>query len=256
MSNEITEVAKASQEMAKTASSAIEASSKLGAFLARILGEPIEGTIGILTDKIRFARWERQLRLFDRFEQIMRERGLSANWRPVPPKLAFPIVENASLENDDTLQDLWAQLLASAVNPKFEGEVRTAYVDIIKQLEAVDAHILHKAYSLYREETSPSPQIVQSRSHNRWRSPLFVPINARYLHVPAGLSRRSHETSIDNLFRLRCLSFFISNVGVTGVENGALASKTLSTLHEHDWVCITALGISFVEACMPESPQL
>ncbi|MCI5211443.1 MAG: hypothetical protein D3910_22270, partial [Candidatus Electrothrix sp. ATG2] len=39
------------------------------------------------------------------------ERKIGNNHRTVPPKIAFPVIENASLKEDDFLQDLWANLL-------------------------------------------------------------------------------------------------------------------------------------------------
>jgi hypothetical protein len=105
----------------------------------------------ILNDRLQFMRWERKLRLAERGRELLRERGIEGPLRPVPYKLALPIIEHASLEDNDELQDLWANLLTSAVDPKFEGLIRSAYVDIIKQLEVVDVHILDAVYERYRQ---------------------------------------------------------------------------------------------------------
>lgn len=73
MSQEISESAKAIQEVAKTTRTGIEATTKLGGFIAKVINELIEHVIGILSDRLRFMRWERQLRLRDRvIEKIRR----------------------------------------------------------------------------------------------------------------------------------------------------------------------------------------
>src|SRR6266566_1420752 len=142
MPDEITESAKAVQETAKTVRTGLEATQQLGRFVSRITTEPLETVMGILSDKLQFMRWERKLRLAKRGREILNQRGIQGSLRPIPYKLALPIVEHASLEDNDELQDLWANLLASAVDPKFEGLIRSAYIDIIRQLEVVDVHLL------------------------------------------------------------------------------------------------------------------
>lgn len=82
------------------------------------------------------------MRLTDRFNQIMAERGLSLKRNPVPAKLALPIIENATLEQNDELQDLWTHLLVSAVRADTDRTTRNAFVDVAKQLEPADARFL------------------------------------------------------------------------------------------------------------------
>ena|ERR1041385_7520473 len=105
MKNEIEETAKAVQEVAKTTKTGIEATRQVGAFVSRIINEPLEAVVGMFTDKLQFMRAERQLRLVERWPQILRERKIEGALRIVPPKFALPIIENASLEEDDELQD-------------------------------------------------------------------------------------------------------------------------------------------------------
>lgn len=227
MLDEITEAAKAVQETAKTARSGIEATQALGRFVSRITTEPLETVMGILNDKLQFVRWERKLRLAERGREILDQRGIQGPLRPIPYKLALPIIENASLEDNDELQDLWANLLASAVDPQFEGPIRTAYVDIIKQLEVVDVHILNEAYESYknwlegmlRKETVPS---------NRYYLPSGNSIKKDVIIERLAISPYVYENSIDNLVRVRCLGLYLA-------YNGTLF--------------ITSLGVSFVEAC-------
>lgn len=133
MNNEIEESAKAVQEAAKATRTGIEATQQLGGYVSRIINEPVEAVVGMLGDRLKFMRAERQLRLADRWREILNERNIQGTLRVVPPKLALPIIENASLEEDDELQDLWANLLASAVDPNYNGKIRSAYIDIVRQ---------------------------------------------------------------------------------------------------------------------------
>ena len=153
MNEEIIETAKATQEVAKTTTKAIEAVNKVGSFLSKALGEPIEEAIGMIGDKLKFMRWERQIRLIDKVEEISQNRKIIGKEIPIPPKLFIPIMENASLEDNNTLQDIWARLIVSSQDEKTSKNVRVAYIDIIKQLEDVDVMFLDKLYYWYQDYT-------------------------------------------------------------------------------------------------------
>ena len=224
MLDEVTETAKAVQETAKTARSGIEATQALGRFVSRITTEPLETVMGILNDKLQFMRWERKLRLAERGREILHQRGIQGPLRPIPYKLALPIVEHASLEDNDELQDLWANLLASAVDPKFEGLIRSAYIDIIKQLEVVDVHILNAVYESHKQWSE------EERSREKKpQPPRFHLVSGVDISKKLSISSAVYENSIDNLIRVRCLAcHLVINCGQ---------------------VYITSFGVSFVEAC-------
>src|SRR5437867_6685930 len=84
------------QEVAKATRAGIEATEKLGGFVSRIIGEPIDNVVGILTDKLRHMRWERQQRLTQRAQELIAERQIEGQMRIIPPKIAIPIIQNAS----------------------------------------------------------------------------------------------------------------------------------------------------------------
>ena len=77
MTSEIEETAKAAQEIAKTASKAIEAGEKLGEFISKYIGGPIEQGMGIFEDKLKYMRWERQVRFMQCATELLKSLGLS-----------------------------------------------------------------------------------------------------------------------------------------------------------------------------------
>lgn len=236
--DEIAETAKATQEIAKTASKALEVADKLGGFVAKVIGEPLESAVGMLSDRLRFMRWERQLRMVDRCEEILRKRRIEGKTRPVPPKLALPIMENASLEENDQLQDLWANLLSSALDPSFEGTLRSAFIDIIKQLEIVDAHILSYLYHSYLNS-------IKRKEISEEDSPSAIGWERNEITATLKISNSLYENSVDNLMRVRCVKPLVLKL------SGIKAGKEPMTIDKgYDVICLTSLGKSFVEACM------
>jgi hypothetical protein len=203
-----------------------------------VIGEPVESAVGMLSDRLRFMRWERQLRMVDRCEEIIRRRKIEGETRPVPPKLALPIFENASLEEDDQLQDLWANLLSSALDPNFNGTLRNAFIDIIKQLEIVDAHILSYLYQSYTNS-------VKKKEIGKDESPTSIGWGRDAIIKDLKISSLVYENSVDNLMRVRCVKSLV--LMCTSLKVGP---EPMTIDKGYDCICLTSLGKSFVEACM------
>lgn len=237
MPDEIVETAKATQEVAKATVKGLEVSEKVGGFFAKVLGEPIETATGILGDKLKFMRWERQVRLVDRVHQINHDRGIEGKEIPVSPKLAIPIIENASLEENDLLQDLWAKLMSSAQGKESSNAVRSAFIDIIKQLEVIDVQILNGMFGGYVNA------VGKDSIHNG--TPRRISFLKANIINAEKISESVYEDAIDNLMRVRCVC---SEVKVLSGFNMGGESATVDK--GYDSLCLTSLGVRFVIACV------
>ena len=143
----MTDEAKAAEEIAKTVGKGIEASQKLGSFIARFISGPMEQGVGIYEDKLKYMRWERQVRLMQRGNHFLKEIGLKEPTRAVPMKFAIPLLQAASLEEDDELQDTWARLLVNAGDSSRNLEFRRMYITILEDLGSLDVKVLNCIYS-------------------------------------------------------------------------------------------------------------
>lgn len=256
MTKEIVETAKAVQEVAKTTSQAIAATEKLGGFVAKTIGEPLQATINILTDHLKFIRWKRQVRLLDRCQEVLRERRIEGKFRIIPPQLALPIISNASFEEDDFLQDLWVSLLISAIDPACEMP-RSAFIDILRQLTPLDAKILKVIFEKHNPQKDKDSAAYVKKYVNpkektgaEYISPSRIPISAdSIISAIFGVNRESYEVSIDNLVRVGCVSLF-RDIWVRMHDAETINRKQSN----YDQVTITALGVKFVKACMQCKP--
>lgn len=144
MADEIKETAKAVQETAKVTGKAIDATRDLGGFFARVFGGPLEEAGGILNDQLKFWRAERALRLARRFEDIRLQYEISSPISPVPLNFGIPLLEAASLQDNDQIQDMFARLLVNATNPQTKVEARRAFVSILQDFGPLEALLLEK----------------------------------------------------------------------------------------------------------------
>ncbi|TKR53663.1 DUF4393 domain-containing protein [Allopusillimonas ginsengisoli] len=221
------EEAKAVQEVAKTTGKAIDAARETGGFIAKFVSGPLEQGMGIFEDRLRYMRWERQIRLMQRAQDLLQLVGLSTPTRPVPLKLAIPIMQGASLEENDDLQDRWAALLVNAANANFHSEVRRSYVAILEQLEPLDASILDALYSLPFEQSQHDGIVTQKLPESAYIA------EEKEQNFP--LPSADIVISLSNLARLGCL-----RPGMTwgGGESFGRVNPTVA-------------GKAFVEACHP-----
>lgn len=231
--NEAEEIAKAIQESAKFGGKGLEIADKAGSFFAKVFKEPIDEISAMITDKLRFIRWKRMVHMADEVNKILEEKHV-ADTRPVPPKLALPIIEEASLEDDPNLQNLWNHLLANAMNPNFNDELRYSFIEMIKGITGVEARILHEFYEVLRKEGKlrPLSEVFQySLTKEQIMQALRITVDV-------------YAISVNNLMRVQLISPAILKGGVR------MGSEPLTIYKGIDSVTLTPLGIKFVEACI------
>jgi hypothetical protein len=60
----------------------------------------------------------------------------------VPPKILFPLLEGASLEDNEDLHDMWAALLANAAFSENADIVRPGFIATLRQMAPDEAALL------------------------------------------------------------------------------------------------------------------
>ncbi len=107
----------------------------------RMLGPAADEVAEMWRDKVKLYRYERQLKCVEKAEKMAREAGFTP--QAVPPKILFPLLEGASMEDDESLHDLWASLLANASSPKNAEKVRPGFIAVLRQLAKDEALLLN-----------------------------------------------------------------------------------------------------------------
>ncbi|MBZ5489749.1 MAG: DUF4393 domain-containing protein [Acidobacteriia bacterium] len=196
---------------------AIEAIYKPIEDIVKILAGPAAEEIGLsFRDSIQVWRFKRQVRLFERVKTICDGAGIKPEAVKLP--LLFEIVEKASLEEDDDLQDRWANLLANAANPNHNVFVLPAWPDILKQISKLEAVFLDDIY-IWTKEGRPNLTLAEC-------------------------SLRLPPICADNLKRLGL---------ITQRRMGDFPSRISSDSTKTLRIVLTDFGFEFVKAC--KSPK-
>jgi len=198
-------------------------------FIGAVLGKPANELGEWISDGIRGKRFETQLKIFTKAKQLTEDSGLEPS--AINLKVLVPLLENGSLEDDESIIDMWAHLLANAST---SDDVRASYIAILKELEPAEAKIMQYIYNefvkKYGNDFAPTNEYAGS-------------MKGAVIRELFGLSNQDFEQSIDNLYRLRLLAPTASRLEFLDNKEIPFAHYSKMTLG------VTYLGYYFARAC-------
>ena len=134
-------VAKATEEAAKTAGKALDIAHDTGGYLKSVFGDLVTNALGwIIGDWVG----QKRLRNFDalcrRTLEILHERNVNTPIE-LSPNQATELLTAAQDESRPELAELWARLLANAMDPNLNN-IRHSFIDAVKNMDPPDAVVL------------------------------------------------------------------------------------------------------------------
>src|ERR1035437_644775 len=191
----------------------------LADIINKIAGPAAEELGLTLQDHVKVFRFKRQIRLLQKAKEILDREGVEP--RRVPLKLLAAIMDNGTLEEDDSLQDMWAALLA---NNAMGNSLETIFGEILRQLSPADARLLRNCF----HEVMSSPtnretgRFLVSESLQQW----VADLRRERIDIPLS------DLSAENLKRLGLIS--MAGIAVNGVGGEPR---------------LTEIGLQFMYAC-------
>lgn len=129
-------------EQAKLGQEVVKALSGLGSFLGDALGSTPKDLIGYLGgDWLRLRRAKNIAEMLGRTRKQLEDWGVK-DPEPASLTLALPILRGAADESRGELQELWARLMAAALDPLRSGRVRQEFAEVISKMDPVDVLVL------------------------------------------------------------------------------------------------------------------
>jgi len=161
--------------------------------------------------------------------RLVEEAGLEV--REVPGRILIPLIQSASLEEDEDLSARWAALLANAATKEYGDTILPAYVEILRQLTTPHVQILDWIYENAEQPSEMEPSI----SH--WRDVGWDEVSHRF-----GLDPPTYRLIASDLHRLQVID------GRRHVQ-AVYGSSSLSSASTYEVIGLTPLGINFINAC-------
>lgn len=188
--------AKAVKAVAEFGTTVVTEAGNLSRFVGRILGTIPEDAVGlVIGDPLHFVRAAIAQKYDARLSDILRRRGVTQT-EPVSPSVAIPLVRAAYDESRPELQELWANLMASAMDPNRTGWVRLSFIETLKQFDPLDARVL-------KERAEASGELA--------------PNAVVFISQRCETSTEEIQISVENLLRLGC-------VAVPGIQANFVSS--------------------------------
>jgi len=171
----------------------------------------------MIGERVGWWRMKQSIRLAKKARKLLDDEGLEP--KQVPLRTSVPLLEAASLEEDDALIDRWAALLANATAQTLE--VPPSFASVLREIEPEAARVLDRVYE------------VHMRLAPNLRADYWVDVES---FAEFGLDRERFAYHVDNLLRL-------------GVVRHAAVVTGTDSLYAR--VGLTAFGRSFIRACQP-----
>lgn len=198
------ELGKAGKEIGKAVRKGFETTEKFGAFLKEVFGPSAVEAGGMFHDYLKHQRELNGIHLRQKFQRKLREMGVAGETHPVPLSFGMPLLEKATLEDDETLQEMWAGLLASAVDPSQTNPPRRAFVNILANLEPLDAQILQflgkQGWNLFDATRHPQVAVDPDKAPGMPRG-----FNVERLSESLRVEENAIRLSLLNLYKEGCL---------------------------------------------------
>ncbi|MBL0147105.1 MAG: DUF4393 domain-containing protein [Chitinophagaceae bacterium] len=110
-------------------------------FVSDIIKPPVKEIIDTLfTDNVKYWRFKNQIRLLQKAEKYVKAKGI--NPKKIPIKTLVPLLEYSSLEEENSLKEMWTKLLVNSIDPLNTSLNQNIYIEILKQMSPHDAKIL------------------------------------------------------------------------------------------------------------------
>ena len=205
----------------------------LGNWLGSVIGEPIKDAVGLwFADALKMKRINNLRRLQNEIEKQPID-----NLVHVSTSFGYKLLEKASIEDDEMLAKKWANLLRNALDKDYIGKVPKIFIDILDNLEPVDAKILE--YFLNNKSFDDSTSVHWSALRDEFQ-------NNKEFQFSEELS-----LSIDSLVSLNLITEFYDIESVVSSERPASwkdDSYRYVRGENNGKYCLTQLGKSFIQA--------
>lgn len=94
-------------------------------------------------DSIRFKRFKNQVKLVGKIKKIVEENNLSL--KQINLKTLVPFIEYSSLEDEESLQDKWANLITNIASTEEDG-LGSKLINTLNNLNSFETKILDNLY--------------------------------------------------------------------------------------------------------------
>jgi hypothetical protein len=118
-----------------------ETAEKVFDFVEKIIAGPIMEGTGIFIDRVKYWRFKNQINILSKAREYLKARGIKTP-KKIPVKDLTTLLEYASFEEEEIMEDSWARLLANTMDPSNQFNTCHIFSQILNQLSINEIYIL------------------------------------------------------------------------------------------------------------------
>lgn len=221
-------------------------------FIAAVSGRPGE-SIGTMLGNLLHRRQVNAEAVGNKANLILLNIGVQAQQVPLP--VLMPLLEGASLQEEPSMQEMWANLLANAAHPSQNEKVLPVFVSMLKELTSSDAILLTALHDRLSEEAAKHHKMFFEIGFDIFR--LRMIYTNSVLQIPTPPEGQHYGIAVDNWFRARIETF--ERQGVLKAGMGRPFANTVGTFQVADGITeiwsMSNLGWAFMAACRTPQPE-
>jgi len=174
-------------------------------FLGKLISPTVEELGLFISDNIKFLRFKNQVKILLKAKKYIEEKNITL--KEIPIKILVPLLEQASLEDDEKLQDKWSNMLVNMADSETNMQ-NQVFPYILSQLSIEEYDALVTV--LKREKDLSTKQEMLSK--------LAISLNDKYYFKPATKELRKEIEQIEqDGFWLAIEGFEVANVARLGL---------------------------------------
>lgn len=113
-------------------------------FLEKLAGPAAEEIGLMLQDQVKLYRFKNQVRILTKAKKYLEENKIEP--KSIPLRTLLPLLEGASLEDNDYLADKWAALISNAASGSLDRENHPSFSKILTEMSPMDAVLFDEIY--------------------------------------------------------------------------------------------------------------
>lgn len=199
-------------------------------------GEKVQITMGVsyeeLDRRIHARRRGLAQEVLTKAQEMIREAVVQPG--PVPMKTVVPLLEYASLEEDEYLREKWAAMLANAAVSS--GKVHASFAEVLRQLTPQGVLFLDALFTLTEKRMA---EVLSQPPQNQGGDPAK---NLGMQHELLELFRKTVQIANANDV-VSEFSIVLTNLRRSNIVEGPALGRTQ--------VSFTAFGLEFIRSCRP-----
>lgn len=215
--------------------------------LSRTAGSSALGPLkGMVADELYFWQLTRRIRILDRVRKKFEGREIPVE--SIPKGFFLRGVYESGFIDDEKLEELWANLLASGITDR--KYAHPAFVNVLKQLDGREAHVLQVAN---RYENGLRFRLEGLKLTCDEHPDLFSDLDELLFigeHLE-GLALIDFEKSVQSIDQARedYIQKFVQSIEQSAPAPGDLRNWIINSIK------VNRFGSRLIEACSPTKPQ-